>query len=76
MGVVLTQLGLSAALTLGCVTMTHRYQSIEAFDAYKTINPVQNEIANPESWDITLYGPAFIGPGVYGVILITSKARY
>lgn len=71
----LMNLGLSAAVPAGSIVMVHRYQSPEAFEAYKTNNPVQYEIARPNDWDVTYYGPAFIGMGVYGVIIITRKTE-
>lgn len=70
---ILMSLGLSAAVPDNSIVMVHRYQSSEAFEAYKAANPVQYEIARPNDWGVTYYGPAFIGTGVYGVIIITRK---
>ena len=74
MSIILAQLGISAAFSQGCIVMIHRYHSEEGFDAYKNTALIPDLIV-PDNWLVTWYGPAFIGPGVYGAILITSKGK-
>lgn len=73
--IILAILGLSAAVPPNTIVMVHRYQSAEAFEAYKVANLVQGEIADPGKWAVTYYGPAFVGSGVYGVIFITPSEK-
>jgi hypothetical protein len=64
---VLDWLGQPTVLPPGCYAMAHRYPSVEAFEAYKTANLMRNHVGDH---GIVQLGPATIGPGVYGVILI------